>query len=246
MPLITPTDAPYPKAFLAQFGGNYYVVLCDAAGRLQIDVVDAAGLQDALASVNTDALIAAGTDAGNVPRILLLDAARHLQVDVIASGLPLGAATAANQALILAQVQLIEDLRDALQSVNTDALQVRGEDQLFSFHSVLGIWRSAAISGAGGFVASITVPAGEIWVVTAVAAFDNTSPVTRIDLYNLHDGVVVLFESVTRAFVAAEPLTWSGKVTLDFGDAIRAYFVGGLAGDTCHIHVCGYRMTLEV
>jgi len=53
-----------------------------------------------------------------------VDAAGNLQVDVIASGLPAGAATAANQLTEITALQLIDDLRNALQSVATDRLIV--------------------------------------------------------------------------------------------------------------------------
>ena len=60
--------------------------------------------------------------------ILTIDAAGHLQVDNLSSALPTGAATAANQLTEIAALQLIDDLRAALHSVNTDELQVNVED----------------------------------------------------------------------------------------------------------------------
>lgn len=55
---------------------------------------------------------------------LIADAAGHLQVDVIASGLPTGGATAANQTTMITALQLIDDLRNALHTVHTDELDV--------------------------------------------------------------------------------------------------------------------------
>jgi len=55
---------------------------------------------------------------------LIGDAAGHLQVDVVESGLPTGAATSANQATMITALQLIDDLRAALNSVATDELDV--------------------------------------------------------------------------------------------------------------------------
>ena len=95
----------------------------------------------------------------------LVDAAGHLQIDTVTSALPAGAATAAAQALALAQLQLIEDMRDALQSVGTDRLIVRGEDQLVSWTRPLVNRVFGAISGANGYKDSGTPPAGQVWKV---------------------------------------------------------------------------------
>jgi hypothetical protein len=62
--------------------------------------------------------------------ILTIDPAGHLQVDLLSSALPTGAATAANQATEITALQLIDDLRAALHSVNTDELQVNVEDSV--------------------------------------------------------------------------------------------------------------------
>lgn len=55
---------------------------------------------------------------------LIGDAAGHLQVDVVESGLPTGAATSANQTTMITALQLIDDLRGALNSIHTDELDV--------------------------------------------------------------------------------------------------------------------------
>lgn len=57
-------------------------------------------------------------------RKLIADATGHLQVDVVTSGLPSGGATAANQATMITALQLIDDLRNALNSIATDELDV--------------------------------------------------------------------------------------------------------------------------
>ena len=175
----------------------------------------------------------------------LVDAAGHLQLDVVTSGLPAGAATAAAQALALAQLQLIEDMRDALQSVATDRLIVRGEDQLFSYKGTLHEFRAAAISGADGYVDSQPAPAGEIWVVTNIVARDRTTATTEHEHQLFHDGGEVRFGHVLAAMAADIFSYWSGWIWLDPSDTIRVYFLGGLAGDTCHVHLTGYIMTLE-
>jgi len=183
---------------------------------------------------------------GTAYRPITIDAAGHVQIDVLTSGLPAGAATAANQALILAQVQAIEDLTHALQSINTDRLQVRGEDQLFSFKGVLASNRVMALTANDGNAESNPVPAGEIWCVTDVAAVDNTTANTQRDYNLLHDGIGYLFAETRAALAAGQysyQRTWKW---LDPGDEIYVGFIGGLIGDSCQVALTGYIMTLEV
>lgn len=58
-------------------------------------------------------------------RVPLVDADGHLQIDVVTSALPTGAATLAEQQTQTASLQLIDDLQAALGSVATDDLRVR-------------------------------------------------------------------------------------------------------------------------
>jgi len=61
---------------------------------------------------------------GTAFRVFAVDASGHVQLDVLSAALPTGAATSANQATMITALQLIDDLRNALGSVNTDDLQV--------------------------------------------------------------------------------------------------------------------------
>ncbi len=124
-------------------------------------------------------------------------------------------------------------------------VQVRGEDQLFSIEKVVAQRVTAAISGPDGFVASLGCPAGRYWVITNVAAQDATSASTARHLTTVHDGTGIVFDAHRVAIAAGEWLAWHGHVFLDAEDVIRAYFIGGLAGDTCTIDITGYQMTIE-
>lgn len=57
-------------------------------------------------------------------RVPLVDSDGHLQVDVLTAALASDAATATNQATMITALQLIDDLRAALDSVRTDRLNV--------------------------------------------------------------------------------------------------------------------------
>ena len=54
----------------------------------------------------------------------IIDSDGHLQVDVLTSALPSGAATSARQDTMITALQLIDDLRAALDAVQTDRLNV--------------------------------------------------------------------------------------------------------------------------
>jgi len=178
--------------------------------------------------------------------VLRVDATGHAQVDVLASDLPAGAATAAHQVTQNTALQLIDNLVNALQSVATDRLKVRGEDQLFTFKGVLASRNEGAISGAGGYIESGAVPAGEIWVLTNVVATDGTTATTAHTAYVMHDGATVYLYEARAAYAADVKSSWGGHAYLDVGDTVRVYFTGGLVADTVRVDILGHRMTVEV
>jgi len=175
----------------------------------------------------------------------LVDAAGNLQVDVIASGLPAGAATAANQALILAQVQAIEDLTHALQSVATDRLIVRGEDQLFSYKDryIERTVRANAAAGVNQLVGTI-VPAGEVWVVTAAGAVNQTSTCTAISV-GMIVGAIDYYFGGQATTVIRELVECGHTMILKTGDRVIGDFQGCTLNDTLILNMNGYKMTLE-
>jgi len=185
-----------------------------------------------------------GTDLANY-YVLRVDATGHLQVHVLTSGLPVGAATAAAQALALAQLQLIEDLRDALQSVASDRLIVRGEDQLFSYRESLLDRATGLVSGADGFFDSNGPAAGTIWKITNIRVVDVTSPTTQHNYLARGGGIDRQFGQEILAFGAGANSHYHGEIWLDPDDVVRVYFIGSLANDTCYIDLTGYQMTVE-
>jgi len=168
-----------------------------------------------------------------------------LQVDVKSSALPAGASTAAHQVTQNTALATIAKLETALQSVATDRLVARGQDQLFSFKGVLAKPRSAVVSDAGGYIDSDPCPAGEIWCVTNITAYDRTSPTTEHRFQLNHNGVRYGFGHEAAAFAAYDASYWGGQRWLDPDDTVRTYFIGSLLGDTCDVVLTGYIMTLE-
>lgn len=226
---------------------------------------------------------------GTAWRPFTIDAAGHIQADVVTSGLPAGAATAANQATMITALQLIDDLRNALDSVNVDELRVliwnwaalpllgnrpagwdeilvsgwtgaaavqlladaagrlsvRGEDQLFSFKEMLCERLSHTKVGAGNYsLDSPTPPANEVWVVTNVVMWNDTTAGNR-QVIQLFDGVGVAALKQTVTSVVDEGTQWTGHAYLEDDDLIRGRFYACAGGDVLSMSVVGYKMSKE-
>jgi len=105
----------------------------------------------------------------------LIDSDGHLQIDVVTTALPTGAATAANQATMITALQLIDDLRAALDSVATDELDthVEGFDPVPS--SPVDTYVGASIPNAAETaVVSYTVTTGKTFYITDIMVFETT------------------------------------------------------------------------
>ncbi len=105
-------------------GTDWYAFLIDTLGHLQVDVISAA-LGSGAATETTLALIKGYVDnletllSGGLPAALDTGALKTKEQSPLT-----GFATSANQATMITALQLIDDLRAALGSVNTDDLQV--------------------------------------------------------------------------------------------------------------------------
>lgn len=169
----------------------------------------------------------------------------EIDVNVEHSVLPDGAATAAHQVTQTTALQRLDDLQDTLQSVDTDALQVRGRNQLFSFLGTLITRRSATISGANGYIDSNPCLAGQVWAVTAVAAVCVPSATTRVVMGLWRAPNFFEFHDLSIAKAADQWHTTQTRQYLLENDVIRAYLSGAGVGDACHITLTGHNMTLE-
>jgi len=125
-------------------------------------------------------------------------------------------------------------------------VRVRGEDQLFSYKDSVVDKSSGAPSGANGYRVSSDVPAGTVWVITQMCAYDLTTA-TTIHGYRISRGGVDYDIYEPRvAFAATQRSNISCQLYLVAGDHITVFFVGALAGDTCVVILHGYSMTKEV
>ncbi|GAI96029.1 unnamed protein product, partial [marine sediment metagenome] len=99
-------------------------------------------------------------------------------------------------------------LVDALQSVGTDRLQVRGEDQLFGYKDTLRVLVSGAIPNLY-LQAGLTV-AGELWTVTGIVAWNDTAVMDQVYHEWRVGGEDYVFHSDARDIGISEPVVWSG------------------------------------
>jgi len=267
MPEIIPNHVPSPRTLLAWDGTAYRPATIDAAGHLQIDVLTSglpagAATEATLATLATDArlelvrlllLSIASEDFATQATLAALLAELQLKADltetqpISAAALPLpaGAATQATLASCLTALQLIDDLRAALHSVNTDEVVVRGEDQLFSYaEDYREAVSSLGVAVGEQWVNGSIVPAGEVWVVTAVNAWNATTANTRIDIASFRAAAHCSIKSVIPA-AAYAPCAWAGHVYLVEADRISVRFFGCVAGDNLYVGIHGYKMTKE-
>jgi len=155
--------------WLGYDGTDFRNVHVDAAGNVQVDVLTSAinalaataanqvtmitalelidNLQNALDTIGSDALRVMGGIDGIIYRFLHVDGTGDVQTDVLSSALPTGAATAAHQVSMVTALQLIDDLRGALDSVGTDELDVNVEASVLPTGAATSAWQDTLNDG---------------------------------------------------------------------------------------------------
>jgi len=169
----------------------------------------------------------------------------ELDVNVEASVLPPLAATTTNQATMIAALQKLDDLQDALQSKALDRLLVRGMDQLYSFLDALPTLYVGNPSGDDGFVETEAVAAGQIWHLTALCIRDDNRLLTKIEYVFRRAAADFTFDFNPNGVAAATWWPVKCDLWLRPGDTIRLYCTGCQATDTMRFHALGDRMTKE-
>lgn len=157
-------------------------------------------------------------------RVFTLDAAGQLQIDVLSNA----------------------NLDGALQSVGTDRLQVRGEDQLFTINDFVEefLWSQNA-AGNTEVVTGALVPAGLVWIVTGIRAWNMDGPCDDISLwFNLGAGNRTIKFGILP--LEDEHVEWDGLLNVPAGGNLSAYFRGIAVNDRVYLNYWGYSMTREV
>jgi len=162
-----------------------------------------------------------------------------------------GFATSANQTTMITALQLIDDLRAALGSVNTDDLQV--DVKTYPGSNALGnipfgynnrYWeRQYTLNAAAGtnFLAGTAVPAGEIWVVTNLRGVNANTNVSALTLQAYDGSTTIVLANKLSPGINVDVI-WSGQAFLKAGDYVQARFDGCVAGDDLYFDIMGYKM----
>ncbi len=124
-------------------------------------------------------------------------------------------------------------------------VQVRGEDQLFSYNRALLTARQVAVSGADGYVDSDTPAAGDIWCPTTVHARDLSNATTGVEMQIRRGAANFEIHAELKAAAIDEWYSLQCHIYLHPNDVVRCYFLGSLVGDICKVTLTGYIMTLE-
>lgn len=124
MPGILAEIAGRISTLLAFYDDDFYNVLCDASGHLQIDVLESALPSGAATATNQATIITAVQSLQNLVGALHDVGVDEIDVNVDSSVLPTGAGTSANQATIITALQSLQNLVGALHDVGVDELDV--------------------------------------------------------------------------------------------------------------------------
>ena len=110
----------------------------------------------------------------------IIDSDGHLQVDVLSNPLPTDAATATNQATMITALQLIDDLRAALDAVRTDRLNV---NVYRDGASEVKTARKRTVDNSTTRVTLITPTSGKKIRVTSVNVWTASATETTFEVY---------------------------------------------------------------
>lgn len=95
-------------------------------------------------------------------------------------------------------------------------------------------------AGSHTFSAS-TVPAGEMWVVTAISAYDADNILDGIRFIKREDTIDGIFHAGYPS-EGGEIIAWSGQVYLKEGNKILVLMMGMQDGDDIYTVIHGYKM----
>uniref|UniRef100_A0A6M3IEE6 Uncharacterized protein n=1 Tax=viral metagenome TaxID=1070528 RepID=A0A6M3IEE6_9ZZZZ len=93
------------------------------------------------------------------------------------------------------------------------------------------------------FLNSTPVPAGKLWVITNVSAFNTITVMTRIDLY-IRRGVTDYFIANLLSPPIRQDINYRGKLYLKAGDVVRAGFILCANGDDVYLTIHGKQIDL--
>jgi hypothetical protein len=100
-------------------------------------------------------------------------------------------------------------------------------------------------SAGNNTLASTAVPAGEIWTVQAIHAYNLNRAATTINIYATVGGIAVYL--ATGAPDAVSLMShWSGAITLEENDTLSALFTGTVLDDDLYFGYLGMRTDIDL
>ena len=125
-----------------------------------------------------------------------------------------------------------------------DGTQWRKLPMLLGFSSQFAQENHVANATAGTNVLNLaTVPAGEIWRVSSIAAFDANSVVTAIS-FGASLTTFTHYLATVDTPAASVLLLWSGEIVLIAGQLVTCSFYGCTLNDDLYLTACGYKMAV--
>ena len=160
--------------------------------------------------------------------------------------LPSGAATQTTLAALLTELQakagLTETQPVSVASLPVTQVTAEGGDVLFNLESAVSGFATDANADAGyNNVHGDAVPAGKIWVLTCVSAWNDTSASTRISI-GVYDGSATAWAKSLEGPAADQVLTLETHLVLGAGSFVEGHYYGCTAGDDIGIAWWGYQM----
>jgi len=184
-----------------------------------------------------------GVDSDGNYHVLKIDATGLLQVDATLTTPTGGWANASQQGNILSRLVLIDNLRKALASQDTDKLVVRGEDQLFSYKGQLReVGHSACSNGVNLTLHGSIVPSGEVWVVTAASCYSGVSS-AKLRMGWTDNSLGLLLFSVLAPAGSYELSFGVFEFYLEESDKMTFQEITPSGDDNLYWQYCGYKMT---
>ena len=197
---------------------------------------------------------------------LLVDSNGKVQVDTKSSALPIGASTSANQTIMITALQLIDDLRNALGSVNTDDLQVDVKDivdgEIKNYGDVNGSWKkqplifgytdtyyekiTADSAGTSLLILGTAVASGYIHIVRNCGIRNQDGDMASGGALYVSDGTTnYIIQQSISSFAQWFGMFWNGKVVLKQGYYIVGEALGIASGETIELTISGYKMRIS-
>jgi len=196
---------------------------------------------------------------------LAVDDDGHLQADVLSGGGTVGGATLVEQQKHTTALELIDDLRNALDSVASDKLlsKLMAEDggavdrnllcdttgrlvvRSGASEKIVGFGAAAEeqiadinLSAGTNSLSGTAVPSGKIWWITMLCMrYQGTVPT---QIYARFVGLAQDMTPITQASpVSGIWYTWNGSAYLLEGDYLNVVVTGATAGDDLHMRYAG-------